>query len=154
MEILNNLSKMLWPRKNNIVLGVLAFVSLIGFLDATYLSLEHFRGSIPPCAVVSGCETVLTSSYATIGFVPVALLGAIYYVTVLFGCVLVWQTKNKKIFLALARFTGFGFLASLYFTSIQAFVLKTWCVYCMGSIVSSVILFIVGVYTIRKHHTF
>ena len=43
----------------------LFIVALIGFADASYLTVEHYRNVIPPCTT-SGCETVLTSSYSTI----------------------------------------------------------------------------------------
>ncbi len=153
MEILNSLSKMLWPKKNNIILGIFALIALCGFLDATYLTLEHFRGSIPPCTLASGCETVLTSPYAVIGPVPVALLGACYYVAILFGAILVYQTKNEKLLIWLARATALGFLASLYFFSLQAFVIGAWCQYCIASIVTSTLLFATGVYTLSRQRT-
>lgn len=154
MEILNSLSKLLWPKKNNLVLAIFALIALVGFLDATYLTLEHFRGSIPPCTVVNGCEAVLTSPYATVGPIPIALFGALYYLAIILGAILTWQIKNKKLFLALARFTALGFVASLYFFSLQAFVLNLWCLYCLVSILTSTLLFATGVYTLRKHHTF
>jgi len=52
-------------------------LSAIGFLDATYLTVEHYRGEIPPCAIIGGCEAVLTSPQAKIADVPVALLGSL-----------------------------------------------------------------------------
>ncbi len=154
MEILNNLSKMLWPKKNNTVLSVFALLAFIGFADATYLTLEHFQGRIPPCTVVNGCESVLTSPYASVGPIPVALFGALYYLVVLCTSILSWQTKSKKLFLAIARFTLVGLLASIYFFSLQALVLHAWCLYCLGSVATSTLLFVTGVYTLRKHHTF
>jgi uncharacterized membrane protein len=40
----------------------------------------HFKHIIPPCSLAHGCETVLTSQYATIGPIPIALIGSAYYV--------------------------------------------------------------------------
>ena len=58
------------------------FVSFFGFLDATYLTINHYQGKIPPCSIVVGCEIVTTSRYSLFLNIPVALIGAIYYLTV------------------------------------------------------------------------
>src|SRR5688572_25881489 len=61
-----------------LLIGVMLAAALIGFADSAYLTAQHFQGVIPPCTL-EGCEQVLTSSYASIGPVPVSLLGSLYY---------------------------------------------------------------------------
>src|SRR5215217_8679857 len=56
-----------------------AVVALIGLGDAIYLIIHHLTGEKVPCSVTGGCETVLTSSYAEIGGIPIAVFGAIAY---------------------------------------------------------------------------
>src|SRR5919206_474 len=59
-----------------------AVVSLVGVLDASYLTVEHLSGNSVRCMIVTGCDEVLQSSYATLpGGVPVAALGAVAYFT-------------------------------------------------------------------------
>src|ERR1044072_4008762 len=60
-----------------------ALVALAGLADASYLTIEHLTGQSVRCMIVSGCDEVLQSSYATVaaGF-PVAALGALAYFTV------------------------------------------------------------------------
>ena len=61
---------------------------------------KHYSGTIPPCAIVKGCEAVTTSQYATIGLpaveggISVALLGAIYYLVVLIISIAIIETKS------------------------------------------------------------
>ena len=57
-------------------------VSFLGFIDASYLTIKHFVGTPLPCSVLKVCEEVTTSQYSVIGGVPVAMLGAIYYLAI------------------------------------------------------------------------
>lgn len=119
-------------------------VSLLGFADATYLTVEHFRGVLPNCSVIHGCSIVLTSPYAEVFGIPVALGGSLYYLAIFFGCFLFLDTKKDKILVFTARLTVCGILASAYFFFVQAFVLHSWCQYCIGSIITSSLLFLTG----------
>lgn len=121
---------------------LIALLSLAGFLDATYLSIEHFRNVIPNCSIVHGCSTVLTSVYATIGPVPVALLGSFYYLTILVLALLYIDIKKEQFVKLLKLFTWAGLLASVYFVFLQLFILRNICLYCMGSATTSFLLFI------------
>lgn len=123
-------------------------LGLIGFFDAAYLVIEHFRGVPITCSVFSGCEKVTTSRYATIGPVPVALLGLIYYMIIFLGIIAFINTGRREIIYALSWFTTIGFLASAWFIYLQLFVIKAICPYCVISAVTSTALFIIGVYII------
>ena len=46
---------------------------------ATYLTIVHYAGGEPVCAVAHGCATVQKSDYAQLAGVPVALLGVLGY---------------------------------------------------------------------------
>ena len=122
----------------------LAIISFIGFLDAGYLAVEHYRGEIVPCAVLKGCEEVTTSKYATIFAVPVALYGAIYYLFIFLASVYYLDRKDRVILRFLSIFPVFGLVASVWFVYLQIFEIKAVCLYCMGSAVSSALLFLVG----------
>src|SRR5581483_587523 len=74
--------------------------TLLGFLDAAYLTIQHYQHVIPPCTT-GGCETVLTSSFATIAGTPIALIGAGFYVFIAILTGLYLQTKNKQIAMSL-----------------------------------------------------
>ena len=69
-------------KRPKILLIIIALLSFLGFLDAAYLTIKHYQGILPPCSV-SGCENVLTSRYASVGSLPISLLGSIYYVAVI-----------------------------------------------------------------------
>ena len=121
-------------------------VALIGFVDASYLSVEKLRGTTPPCVITQGCDTVTTSKYSYFGPIPVAVAGAAFYLTLLVLFFTTLDSKNDKWAGLAFKLTPFGFLFSLYFLFIQAFVLQAYCVYCLGSIATSTTLFGLAVY--------
>src|SRR3990170_963579 len=127
------------PTKKVILIGLFSF---LGLVDASYLAAKHYSGTIPPCAIVKGCEVVTTSQYATIGGVSVALLGAIYYLTVLVISIAIIDTKSDRLKKFLAGFSVIGLLASIWFISLQLFVIKALCLYCLASAFSSTAIFI------------
>lgn len=61
---------------------VLLVLAGIGFLDALYLTIEHYRNVVPSCTL-HGCDVVLTSHYATIWGLPTSLYGVFFYVAVM-----------------------------------------------------------------------
>ncbi|MBI4134400.1 MAG: vitamin K epoxide reductase family protein [Candidatus Terrybacteria bacterium] len=124
-------------------------VSFLGFLDATYLTAQHYLGTIPPCVITTGCEAVLTSAYSVIFGIPVALFGSIYYLVLFLLAVFSLDMKREVIRFA-AILTPVGFLASLYFAYLQLFVIEEICTYCAVSAATSTILFILGLFIIRK----
>lgn len=133
------------------------FVSFIGFWDAFYLTVQHYRGLPPTCAVFQGCEQVANSPYAVVGGVPVALLGVFYYLTVFFSALahlLVsdglghgrWAAwvRGDRLLMGVRWLTVIGFVFSLWLVYLQLFVIKSICLYCMISAATSTILFVLG----------
>ncbi|MEK7208684.1 MAG: vitamin K epoxide reductase family protein [Patescibacteria group bacterium] len=124
-------------------------VSAIGFLDATYLTVEHYRGNIPPCTV-AGCEIVLTSGQSKIAGVPVSLFGSLYYLTLLILAIAYLDRKNNSLIRLASYGTIIGFIMSAYFVYLQLFVLNAICQYCMISAGTSTVLFITGMFVLSR----
>ena len=135
------------PTKKAIALGIFSFV---GLLDASYLAVKHYTGTIPPCAIAKGCETVTTSQYATIGGVSVALFGAIYYLIILITSIALIDTGNNFLKKFLSKFSIIGLIASIWFVSLQLFVIKALCLYCIASATSSVAIFTIAFFLNRQ----
>ena len=110
-----------------------ALVSLIGLADAIYLTVEHLSGRSVRCVVVSGCDEVLASSYATLpGGIPLAALGALAYFTA-FSLATLSAFGYRRVHTLLAALSGVMFATSLYLLFVQAFVLERFCAYCLLS---------------------
>lgn len=125
-------------------------VAFLGFIVATYLTILHFKNVLPPCSLTSNCEKVLTSQFATIGPIPIALLGSLFYLTIIFLCILI-LTNYKKIFLKSFYFCVIsGFIFSLILVGIQAFILHAYCQYCLLSEAISTGLLILAFLQFKK----
>jgi uncharacterized membrane protein len=106
-------------------LRVAAFaVALAGLGIATYLTIVHYGGGTPVCAISHGCETVQQSAYAKLAGVPVALLGAAGYAAIL-AC-LAFDAHTTAAFLALAGAGFSGWLTYVELAELQA--ICSWCV--------------------------
>ena len=106
-----------------------AVVALVGLGIATYLTIVHYSGGAPVCAIAHGCETVQRSSYATIGGVPVALAGLFGYVAVLVS--LARDGEDWRLTTAFLSLAGLGF--SVWLTWVEVGILHAICIWCVGS---------------------
>jgi uncharacterized membrane protein len=113
--------------------GAAALLALVGLLDAVYLTVEHLSGRSVRCVVVSGCDEVLSSRYATLpGDVPLAALGALAYFTV-FSLATLAAFGYPKARTLLAPLVALMFAGTLWLLYLQAFVLRAFCTYCLIS---------------------
>lgn len=126
-------------------------IAFVGFADATFLTWKHYVGIVPPCFVATGCETVLTSTWNKIAGIPVSLLGALYYVFLGILATYYLATKKEGVVTIAAWSTFAGLFASLWFVSLQIFIIKHICFYCMISATTSLLLFVTGsIYIFKK----
>lgn len=120
-------------RRSNVVLfTVAACLSLIGLADSIYLTVEHLSGRTVLCTVVSGCSEVLRSTYATVGRVPLALIGAVAYFTS-FSLATLAAFGNSLAGQLLTIVVGLMFLVTLWLLYLQAFVIGSFCQFCLLS---------------------
>lgn len=127
------------------------FFSTIGFIDATYLTVVHYQGESPACSLIHGCDVVTSSSYSLFFGIPVALFGLLFYITVILLSV-AYIDRKKEIFLHIIAWLSISsFFASIWFVSLQLFVIHAICIYCMSSAITSTILFITGMVYIWKY---
>jgi uncharacterized membrane protein len=132
-------------------IATFSLLSLIGFLDATYLTLKYLNGSEVRCTILAGCKDVVTSIYATIGPVPVALLGALYSFFILMLLIKYFDGKNREILYFLRRFTVIGAIGAFGFILIQALLIGAYCIYCLVYDTSSIALFLIAFTYFRPH---
>lgn len=132
------------------LLIALIAVAVTGFGDATYLTVKHYGNSAITCAIGEGCETVTTSKYSTLFGFPISLFGALYYLTILLLLIAYFDTRKTGLLKMAARFSVIGFLVSLGLVSLQVFVIRAICFYCMISAASSTVIFILGMMALDK----
>lgn len=150
MKILKTLLSNQSTAISNLVIIFFAVVSLVGVADTVYVTISHYKGVIPPCTLLNGCETVLTSKYSEVFGVPIALIGALFYSTVFLFSLAYLKTKNNKIIIVFLVLTSLAFLMSFFFIYLQFFVIKAVCEYCLTSAAASTILFATSVFMARR----
>jgi len=119
--------------KNKYILPLIGVLAFLGFLDATYLTILHYKNAFPPCAITKGCETVLTSQYATIFNVPIALLGSLFYTAIIAVCIIFYHHSKRIFSNAIFFIAATGVIASILLFYIQLVIIKNFCQYCVLS---------------------
>jgi uncharacterized membrane protein len=125
-------------------------IALLGLGVSIYLTVQHYAASTvlacPENSVIN-CTKVTTSSYAKIGPIPVALLGALYFAALTSLCVPnAWRTRR----LDTVRIAGaaLGVLSALYFVWVELYRLDAICLWCTVVHVSTLALLGVVLWTI------
>lgn len=129
-----------------------AIVSLAGIADAAYLTIHHYTAEPVPCSIIEGCEQVLTSPYATIGGVPLAIFGLLAYFTAfslalltIFGNRMMWRLFGAQVIIMA------GFSAWLIY--VQAALIGAFCQFCLLSALITTTLLIIFVVSLFKRST-
>jgi uncharacterized membrane protein len=114
-------------------------LGLTGVGIAGYLTYVHYAGLHPICGVSHGCETVQTSSYASLLGIPVALLGLISYALILLSL----QMDGERALLGGYGLTLIAFAFSVYLTYREVFTIHAICSWCVSSAIVFTLLAIV-----------
>ena len=122
--------------------AVAALLSLVGLADALYLTIEHVTGQSVRCTIISGCSEVLSSPYAVVAGIPLAMIGAGAYFTV-FSLATLSAFNYRIAGTLLTVLVVAMFLASLWLIYLQAFVIREFCQYCLLSALITTALLVV-----------
>ncbi|HET9334226.1 MAG TPA: vitamin K epoxide reductase family protein [Gemmatimonadota bacterium] len=124
-------------------------LALVGFADAAYLTATHYAGAPVFCGASGGCETVLTSEYATVGPVPVAVVGAAYYAVASLSAWTPLEAWSRRTAAFLATLIGAGFVVTAVLVWLQATVIGAWCRFCLVSAAITTLLLFTALYLLR-----
>lgn len=126
-------------------LGLSALIlSLIGIVLAGYLTYVHFNTNALICGL-GDCESVQASEFATIGPVPVAVLGLLMYI-ITFACALaVWRNPDWSVLAWTIAFATClaGSVYAFYLTWIEVAVIHAICQWCVASAILTLVLTVV-----------
>lgn len=122
--------------------------AFIGLADSIYLTWVKVANQRALCGSYGGCDVVNSSPYATIGGIPVALLGAVAYLTILVLLYLeakggFWKNNSP---LAVFGISLAGVLYSAYLTYLEVAVIHAICLYCVVSAIAITVVFILSIF--------
>ncbi|MCA9881180.1 MAG: vitamin K epoxide reductase family protein [Thermomicrobiales bacterium] len=128
-----------------------AVLAGLGVLLAAYLTWVHFDAGSLVCGL-GDCHTVQASAYATIGPVPVAVLGLGMYAVVCAANLLSLVRPGVAAPLAFAAFAVLlaGTLYAAYLTWLEVAVIRAICQWCVVSAVLSAVLLAIQSLTVRS----
>ena len=129
---------------------LIAFIALLGVVNAGYLAWSAAIGDAPTCFLNSGCDVVAASPYSRFMGIPLATFGVFFY-AMLTGFA-VWklfihEALALRFMLPLA---SMGFILSLYFLYLQAFVIHAYCEFCLFSLFDATLIFLTTLFLWRK----
>jgi uncharacterized membrane protein len=108
------------------VFSLAALLSLGGLADSVYLTVKHLSGADVGCLASSGCLGVLSSSYTSVGRIPLGALGTLgYFVAFSLATMAAFGYSRAQTYLIVL-------IAGMLYTTIwlfyvQAFVLHAFC---------------------------
>ena len=130
---------------------ILIALAAIGLADSAYLTwIKWVEGGA--CYVSSGCEAVNSSQFASIGGVPIALLGAGAFLAILFTLLL--EPRNEFFEfngpLIIFGISLVGVLYSAYLTYLELYVIHAICPFCVLSAVVLTLILILSALRLQR----
>jgi vitamin-K-epoxide reductase (warfarin-sensitive) len=129
--------------RNRIFFLLIAVLSLAGMVVSGISLQRHYAKSATQFCEIGekfNCDIVNRSEYSTIAGIPVAGIGVAGY-AVLFALATLHRSRTETpIRLVIASIGGLAF--ALYLTYIEAYVLTTWCILCLTSLL---LIFLIAV---------
>jgi uncharacterized membrane protein len=119
-------------RARTYIYSIAALLCLIGLADSIYLAVLYVTGETASCGGSASCSQVLSSNYSHAGPVPLAGVGAVaYFCAFALSIFAAFSYPRARTFLAWNVWLMFA--VTLWLIYLQAFVLHTFCRYCLFS---------------------
>jgi uncharacterized membrane protein len=133
------------PRQNRAP-AVLLALALLGLAVAFYDSYVIYHGQLLWCPPpIDGCNEVAASPYAIFDL-PVGYFGVVYYsYMAALAALLVFDPRSAGLRRGAVLYAALGVAFSLYFMVLQAGFIRAFCVYCLVSAVTTVLLAVTAV---------
>ena len=149
------MAKSSWTSERNLLIAMLVF-SLICFSVSILIQIKETTKApildtiCPVTPTGSGCQDVQSSKYSSIFGIKLSLLGILGFLALSILITIELFRKHavqKKLIIYKSMLVGIGGIALIL---IQAFILNTFCTYCLIIDFSSIILLVLAVLILRK----
>src|ERR1019366_2193193 len=123
---------------------VLLALALVGIAVAFYDAHQLYNGQMLWCPPpIDGCNEVANSPYARIFNLPVGDFGVVYYLY-MFGlaALLAFDPFSRGLRFAALAYSPFGVCFSIYFMYLQIAFIHAFCIYCIVSALTTLLLLI------------
>ncbi len=122
---------------------LMVVLSLIGIIDAGYVSYHLLNGLTPVCQPGFQCAKVLESPWLNFGPIAISYVGFIFFIFYLIGSSLyLLEFKKDNLIKRWLHYQSIiGLLFAIYVISLMGLVIKGWCLYCLISGLTGLFLF-------------
>jgi len=142
--------------KDDVLKRIIFGASILGLLDAAYLTVEKITQNKAMCLPGLGdCWTVSNSPYSQVFGIPVAVFGFIAYLLLIFLLKSETMYPNWKDSILLGAFglALSGTVYSIYLTYLEIAVIKAVCPFCVISALVMVIIFICTILRLDRNQS-
>lgn len=132
--------------ESTLIYPILA-LGIVGIMNTMYLSYHVITKTPVKCIGFPDewCEKVQLSKYSKMFHIPNPVLGLLMYVAISLLAILF--ILDKVSFFPISIIVCIGFTFSVYFTIVQAAVLKAYCTWCVLSAIDFLVLYLLVVIT-------
>src|SRR5215468_6451314 len=130
-------------------------LALVGVGVAFYDAYQLYNGQSLWCPPpINGCNEVANSPYARIFNLPVGYFGVVYYLYMFcLAALLAYDPFSRGLRLAALIYSAIGVGFSIYFSYLQVTFIHAFCLYCLISAITTVLLFITAISHFRARRT-
>jgi uncharacterized membrane protein len=130
-------------------------LALVGTSIAFYDAYAIYNGQALWCPPpIDGCNEVANSPYARIYDLPVGYYGVVYYLFMVgLAALLGFDPFSRALRWAALGYTALGVGFSIYFMILQVAFIHAFCIYCLGSAVTTLLLLIAALAHFRAAAT-
>lgn len=118
-------------------------LAVLGFLLCANIHRKKKHDKPLVCPLNGNCDSVINSPYSKLFGVSLEIYGMLYYAFIIVAYVIMYivPALHTPVISYPVVGTSIGaFLFSLYLVFIQAFKLKSWCVWCLSSALLSTLI--------------
>ncbi len=129
---------------------IIILLGFIGLFVALHIHNKKSKKVPLICPLRSNCDTVIHSDYSKFLGIRVERLGIIYYSLIVIGhgMFLFFPGTLDPFFITVSSvLSACAFVFSIYLLSIQAFILKQWCFWCLVSASLSISIFLLAFFS-------
>lgn len=126
--------------------------SLLGLAVSAFLFYEYSLTGSVNCPIGNGCDIVRNSPYSKFLGISLPVLGILFYLSMSIAAIIKsldfksWLISKFQLFAAIFG-VGFG----IYLTSLEAFVIKAYCFWCVLSFIISILILLVIIFSKKEN---
>jgi uncharacterized membrane protein len=129
---------------------VLIFLAFAGFFLASFIRHKKSKHENMVCPLDANCDTVIYSRFSNFLGIPVEWMGIFYYslIALAYAVIMIVPSFGTPgVMFVFIVITTLAMLFSVYLVAIQAFALREWCSWCLGSATISLLIFVISLFS-------